>query len=463
MEIVLYIAVLSLIILYIIKCIKKNSINTLVATLTVVSFTYLFIPIVVFIFGEKYTYKYAILANIYRASTNERLVMLSYIVVFLVIMILIYNNCSKKVEVESKIANSEYIENKISTKLKISFNVLFIVGFISFLYLLYEFKGITGLLSYTGAARGEGELTIGAGSVVAYMNILARSILGCMPILITVYMINKRKFNIINRTVIVLVFMFSLIYLIFNAGRLQILIFFIPLILFIVNKYFKGKKAIKIYMLIFLLILVIMPELDNLFYYLTYNKSLASFKTEWSIMDNLIGVINSFTYPFSNLLLSENMNNEYGLRFGVDYILPFINIIPTRILNIVELEKIQTLYSITSEYYKSSVIGFNNSGGVPNDLISLAIRQFSFVGLIISGAIMGIILKYFDILISKIYKIGDKYNYIIYTDIMVVVIILLLEPYSAIMAYFPIFICLGLTRYIYNSYRGKSLDKENKL
>ncbi|HWQ43464.1 MAG TPA: hypothetical protein VN456_15705, partial [Desulfosporosinus sp.] len=174
------------------------------------------------------------------------------------------------------------------------------------------------------------------------------------------------------------------------------------------------------------------------------------------LIDNLMSLINSFTYPFSNLLSAQEMNSLYGLRFGLDYLVPFVNIIPRRFSDVVGLADIDTLYYITSNYYHSYVAGFTGKGGVPNDIITVAFRQFAFLGIMIGGSIAGILLKYLDNAIEKLNRLGGEYSQLIVTNCMVVVVLLFLEPYSAIMAYFHIIISLFLTRSILHIKSGNS-------
>lgn len=269
--------------------------------------------------------------------------------------------------------------------------------------------------------------------------------LGSTFAIILMYRLNTKKRLIIVVFISIIV---SMLLLVFNAGKLQAIIYFIPLGLVLVDKFGGGKKQISIYIGISLLMILIMPKLDNLFYYLTYGKSLSSFKTEWSILDNIVGLLNSFTYPYSNLLLSQSMNSEFGIRFGADYILPFINIIPSRILSFLGLKEMETLYSLTTSYYHTFVPGISLYTGIPNDIITVAIRQFSYAGVILIGAIFGVLLKRLDIYIRKLNMLGSEYKHLVYTNCMVVIAFLFIEPNSAIMAYYHIIPSIFLSKYI---------------
>ena len=236
--------------------------------------------------------------------------------------------------------------------------------------------------------------------------------------------------------------------LVVNAGKLQAIIFFTPILIYVINKVGKGKSKKLLYFLIGIAILSTIPQMDNLFFYLSYDITLSSFKDDWNFIDNTMSLANSFTYPFSNLLMANDMNRVNGLRFGLDYLAPFVNILPHRLLNAVGLSDIDTLYKMTMDYYHSYVAGFTLKGGVPNDIITVAFRQLAFPGVMICGSIMGLLLKYLDIAIDKLNCLGGEYSHLIMTNCMVVVVLLFLEPYSAIMAYFHIIVSIFLTKSI---------------
>lgn len=449
MESLLYFFMLFIFIGVVIRQIKIDGINSFVIFISMTCFAYLMIPVFIFLVGDAYQYKYPILANIYRSSMAERIVALIYITLFLISFVIGYNLLKTK-QTKNNINkyNSAYIKMitpKIYLKAKKYYFILFSIGVIGFIYMLYEFNGLGNFIKFSGSGRGEGIYEFSSGSAVAYSMIISRAMLGSTFAIILMYRLNTKKRLIIVVFISIIV---SMLLLVFNAGKLQAIIYFIPLGLVLVDKFGGGKKQISIYIGISLLMILIMPKLDNLFYYLTYGKSLSSFKTEWSILDNIVGLLNSFTYPYSNLLLSQSMNSEFGIRFGADYILPFINIIPSRILSFLGLKEMETLYSLTTSYYHTFVPGISLYTGIPNDIITVAIRQFSYAGVILIGAIFGVLLKRLDIYIRKLNMLGSEYKHLVYTNCMVVIAFLFIEPNSAIMAYYHIIPSIFLSKYI---------------
>lgn len=442
METILYIFISAIFMVIIYSRLKKYGINGYTVFLCITFFAYFLVPTMVFILGEPYQYKYQILGNIYMSTSAERIKVLLYIITFIMFTSIFY----KVIRVKECLVNqdSEIILEKIYNITKKYLIVMLIVGGIGFIYMLINLGGVTKVIEYSGVARGEGSYELQSGSILAYSIILARALLGCSFPVIIIYNIKKSKKTFLT---LILIMMLASIYLIFNAGRLQIIIFILPIVLYLIGKV-TGKKQIVLYICITVGVLWLMPKMDDLFYYINHGTKLSSFKAEWSLSDNIVSLLNAFTYPYSNMLLVDEMNMHYGLRYGVDFIVPFVNIIPNRVLSLIGASDIETLYNLTSSYYVTSVSGIQTSGGVPNDFITLIVRQLSFAAPFVFGAIMGVVLKYIDSSIKILYKLGSKFKHLIYTNCMVIIAFMLLEPNSGIMAYFHIMASMFLTKSI---------------
>lgn len=444
MDILLYLSTTVFFGLYVFKIFKQNNINAFSIFLFLIFFVYLVIPTLVFILGSDYQDKYPIIGNIFSSNVSERLKSLIYIFMFTLSAIIFYR--ITPISSNQNFNYTKYIKSKIYNKAKIIGFLMLSIGLLGFFYMTYNLGGVSSLLKFSGSFRGEGSYEFVAGSMLSYAVILSRALLGAVYPLILIYELKKKKS-------VILLILFSLIvgtvYLIFNAGKLQVIIYFIPLFLYLANKIGNMRNKIIFYMGIALIIFWLIPKMDSLFYYMTHGIFLSSFKDDWDFMDNIMGLIGSFTYPFSNLIIADNMNELYGMRFGLDFIVPFINIFPNKVLATFGISEITTLYKYTSVYYQSFVPGFLETAGVPNDIISLAFRQFSYPSLILVGGILGVLMKHLDNAILTLKKLGREFENLLYTNTMVIIPMLFLEPYSALTAYYHIFISLVLTFYIH--------------
>lgn len=456
MEIIIYILVLLVFGYFILRDIRNNDINAFNIFLLMALFAYIFVPTVVFIFGGSYQNKYEIIRYIFNSNSSERLKALLYIIIFTGFTVFVYNLV--KPARNAMFSVEKRLKSRVYRKVRIYFVVLAAIGLAAFLYMVFIFGGITSLIQYAGSSRGEGAYKIASGSMLAYAIILSKAVLGSICPLIVLYELKPNKSTIAIGFILLCAGMIVLIY---NAGKLPAIIFFLPMLLYFVDKK-MGKKKKKtsvylLYLLIGIVILFMMKELDNIFFFLRYGVFLSSVKGGGSILDTIMALINSFTYPFSNVLFADRMNGYFGMRFGIDYILPFINILPSRILRIVGLSEINTLYNQTSAYY--SALNPLSKGGMPNDIITVAIRQLSVPGIIIIGSLVGFLLKLLDAVIYELNEMGNQFKFLIYTNYMVIVVFLFLEPYSAIMAYLSIIVLLFLTIGIHKLGSERRLQK----
>ncbi|MDF2519794.1 MAG: hypothetical protein K0R84_422 [Clostridia bacterium] len=190
---------------------------------------------------------------------------------------------------------------------------------------------------------------------------------------------------------LILSFIASTFYLIFNAGRLGIFLYISTFLIDYV--YRKSKHPFGFVGLLLILGVSLLERLDDLFFYLSYGYIKLS-------SPGIISIINEFSFPYLNLLNAFKINEIYGLRWGVDFVSWVINIVPTRILEIFGLTKVTSQYMYITEYYSRISTA---SGGIPTDLLTLGIRQFGVFGILVVSVMGSLLCKYIDKLIDKMY------------------------------------------------------------
>lgn len=184
----------------------------------------------------------------------------------------------------------------------------------------------------------------------------------------------------------------SIFYLMFNAGRLGILLFMLT---FLIDFAYRKTKHPFIFISLFLVLGVfLLGAVDDLFFYLSYGYLKES-------STGIVSIINEFSFPYLNLLNAFKINEIYGLRWGIDFISWIINVIPTEILKVFGLSKITSQYMFITEYYNSSS---GLSSGIPTDLLTLGIRQFGIIGVWVVSILGSVLCKYFDKVIDKIHS-----------------------------------------------------------
>lgn len=204
----------------------------------------------------------------------------------------------------------------------------------------------------------------------------------------------------------------SVFYLLINAGRLGVLLYALP---FLMDFAFRKFKHPFIFLsVISVAMLGLLGLLDDLFFYLSYGYVKES-------SSSIFSIINEFAFPYLNLVHVNNINDTFGIRLGLDYFTWIVNIIPTSILSMFGLSKVTSGYEYITEYY----FGANATGGIPTDLITLGVRQFSFVGVLLTALIIAIFSKYFDKIIYKVHS-----NRFYFMTIRISLIMFIIVPYA---------------------------------
>lgn len=226
-----------------------------------------------------------------------------------------------------------------------------------------------------------------------------------------------RMKNKLSTKVLLIVSMIScVIYFAVNAGRIAVLVF--GLTFFIGFVFRKTKHPILYICIVSILSLSLLGTLDDLFYYLSYGI------VRESSRGGLQFIVNEFAFPYLNLLNIMEINAIYGLRWGADFVSWIINIVPSSILSIFGLSKVASSYHTVTEYYRLTV---GTSGGIPTDILSLGIRQFGLMGLLLISLLLSKICRFLDGIIAKVHS--NNYYFI---TLRISSIMFLIIPYGDI-------------------------------
>lgn len=198
-------------------------------------------------------------------------------------------------------------------------------------------------------------------------------------------------------------FILSLFYLVFNSGRATIIFFLVPFVMEYTMR--KGKNIILVLTILVLGVLATSELFDIVLYRMT-TGSISISSTNTTLLSNITSTINDLAYPFSNVFFIPRINELYGLRWGMDYVIWLMDLLPSRLLSPVGIyiPDYDTLNVITSAFYK--LIEPITKGGVPTDFLSFGLRQGKVLGLIFNTILYASMAMYVDGL-SK--KLGGKY------------------------------------------------------
>lgn len=264
----------------------------------------------------------------------------------------------------------------------------FILGGSALVELMLELGGIERMLSLGSMIRGystnNADYLSPIGAVCKTLSVFVTGSFFCF------YSSSlKHKKHIL---LMILSLILSIIYLIFNAGRGPLVLFFACIMFAIIKE--KGKKIIGLVVIGIIFIFFLSSSLEVVMNNLSLGLP-AFYNMEYNMSDNLFASITNLAYPYANVLELPQMIRESGYNFCIDYILWFSEIIPERLLGfLVDFFPARTLVTTkVSQYYIQA--GLSN-GGTPADFITYGWFQGSLIGLLINCIVYDIILKYFD-------------------------------------------------------------------
>ena len=367
-----------------VKRVKTNKYLDLISTVSIsYSILYFLVPAIVFLFGKNSNSKYDLLGNIAYNSTNDERVwiyiicLLSYSMLLLPSILVKKNSEKKHYSFELDIIELQHVSKKF-------YVFALIMGGIGFIGMAANI-GINGFINFSGASRDSLDDTLEVSGLFSYFNILSKYLIAAIAPGIILYEIAPCKKL---KTELLIILIGSILIELYNAGKSNFIMFLIPLLVYYANK--KGNISIKKIIILGIVIILLVPAFDNLFYYLSRGESIEKYRADWGMLEYTNSVSRQFVYPYANLVTSKSMNNYYGYRLFADYI-AFINIIPAKLLGGLQ---ISTLYHLTTEYYQGEY-GFE--AGVPNDFVFLSYRQLGIIGVWLLSIIRGFIIRNIDI------------------------------------------------------------------
>lgn len=190
-------------------------------------------------------------------------------------------------------------------------------------------------------------------------------------------------------------FFLATIYLLYNQGRLPLLLFFVPFLLDM-----KVFKRMSLWSLLLITIgsVFLLSIMDSLFIYLSFG-----YWDSGSDSSFLNTLLLEFTYPFSNFINRDTLVDKIGFRYGYDYIVWILLLIPASLLSPLGIVKknITTMGLLNTEAY-SSVLNQIAGGGIPTDFFTFNYYQFGYFSLIIATIIAGKLLSKLDGIVTQI-------------------------------------------------------------
>ena len=245
-----------------------------------------------------------------------------------------------------------------------------VVGGVSFLFYMMSFGGFQQMLQNSAYIRS---FSIDSSKYIdglsALLIVPTRLILAAPILLFAICREEKKK---MFKVAFVVSVVLSVMFLLFNSGKTQIVQFIVPFIVVFLSKRVKHPWVCVI--IIGLLSIPLLGVLDSIFYYYGYG--------EWKVQESgFSSYVASFTYPFTNLLNIGSLIDASGFQL--------FSIVPMSIIGIVPGVEYIPSYTYTSMLYNGE--NWQRKFGVPADVLSVSYMQCNFVGVMIVGSLIGIL------------------------------------------------------------------------
>lgn len=303
-------------------------------------------------------------------SENEYFEIYFIIIIFFFVFFASYNSCVKK-------RNYLYAPNrkKFTKYLKWCGYICLILGGSSLVLFFVALGGVSSALAIAERARSFSTALTDYMPYYASLLIVPARLVTVAPFCFwCLYYLNDGKFKLH----VIIAFILSTLFYLFNAGRAQILAMILCIIVPIMLN-MKLRHAWRYVIVIGFASLPLLDVLDELFVFM----QTGTFKLDEI---DYLSYISQFSLPINNVFHAFEIGDTYGYRFGQDFI--------TCILDFVPGLSFEPSYVPTSIFYGGDT--WKTTGGTPNDLITLSILEFHILGVIIVPLVLGKISKFVD-------------------------------------------------------------------
>lgn len=268
-------------------------------------------------------------------------------------------------------------------------DVFFVLGAAAMAACIHGVGGVKAYLSLGAVTRGVGKNVVKSISR-AYLPMITLSAVILLPPYLYSFVIRAsgRRCGMV-RLRFWLSLILALLYLLYNQGRMPLLLFPLP---FAMEWKLLRRLRVTGLLVLFVGCCLLLERLSSLFNYLSYGRWYDRF--EASLLSVLL---QEFTYPFANFASRKALMEKIGMRWGSDLITWPAVVLPSGVDKLFGVEKssIVTLDSLLTEAY-SLVTGLKRQGGIPADLFLFLYAQFGLPSLALGIVLLGRLLAACD-------------------------------------------------------------------
>ncbi len=268
-------------------------------------------------------------------------------------------------------------------------DMFFVLGFVAMAACIYGAGGVRNYLSLGALTRGVGKNVFKSFSQAYLPMITLSSVILIPPYLYSFVLRASSKLSGGIALRLILSFLLALLYLMYNQGRVPLLIFLLP---FVMD--WRPLRRLRVTVLLVLLVgcCLLLERLSSLFNYLSYGRWYDRFE------ENLLSVLlQECTYPFASFASRKALMEKVGMRWGSDLLTWPAVVLPSAVDKLFGVEKssIVTIDSLLTETY-SLVTGLKRQGGIPADLFLFLYAQCGLPSLLVGIVLLGRLLAACD-------------------------------------------------------------------
>lgn len=304
-------------------------------------------------------------------STSEYFEAYFIIIVFFSVFFVSYNGFVRKKEITCM----HQIEKKFNKYLKKTGYICLILGGGSLVLFFAALGGVSSALAISERARSFSTALTDFMPYYASLLVVPARLVTVAPFC---FWCLHYSYNGKYKAHIIISFVLTLLFYLFNAGRAQILAMALCIVVPIMLN-MKLRHAWRYIIVIGFTSLPLLDVLDELFVYMQTGTF------ELGEIDYL-SYISQFSFPINNVFHAFEIGDTYGYRLGQDFITCILDFIPGL--------SFEPSYIPTSIFYGGDT--WKITGGTPNDLITLSILEFHMLGVIIVPLVLGKISKFVD-------------------------------------------------------------------
>ena len=372
------------------KCLKSGNNILYIVFLSTFTLYYIVVPMLLSLYAqnEQILSNSSTFIKIIRNSPSADRIRALFIIAFTLFLIILLRNVVFRFKgVGNLVARTDTKVGDtcgLYSALHITGLVFLLIGGISLLILSFELGSLSKMLSLGATIRGyqtsNDQYLSPFGAIAKTLSMFCTGSFFC-------FFSVRKRYN--NKLLLVISFIFSIIVLLFNAGRGTLIVFGGSIILSYLAE--RRKRITWLVIISFIGIAAFSSSLEIVMNNLA--NGLGPFSNlNYNFTENIISTIGDLSFPYANVIEFPNIIKTSGYNYFTDYLTWIFQIIPKRVFSLIgiPLPDIKLVTLNVSNYYIHCGMSI---GGTPADFITFGLFQLNILGLCINAIVYTSLIK----------------------------------------------------------------------